>query len=176
MVSVVALLLLFVGAFGYQGWVLYRRRLLESRSWEDLIASLRKIDINPLLEITENYLHPGANQLRIEPWAMWKAVGGITGVGRLWENADVMLDLARFAERWNDANGRVISEMMRRDATRVRKALFRVQMGFLLQRGMVRSPFQLQEAISSYCLMRGRLLGMYQDSHVGRLQVLSQAL
>ena len=176
MVSLVVLVLLFVGAFGYQAWVVYRRRLLESRSWEDLVAGLRKIDMNPLLEITENYLHPGSNQLRIEPWVMWKAVGGVSGVGRLWENADVMLDLARFAERWNDANGRVISEMMRRDAARVRKSLFYVQIAFLLQRGTVRSPFQLQEAISSYCLMRGRLLGMYEDTHVGRLQVLAQAL
>ncbi len=176
MVSVVVLLLLFVGAFGYQAWVIYRRRVLESRSWEDLVASLRKIDIQPLLEISENYLHPGPNQLRIEPWVMWKAVGGIAGVGRLWENADAMLDLARFAERWNDANGRVVSEMMRRDAARVRQSLFRVQMSFLLQRGMLRSPFHLQEAISSYCLMRGRLLGMYEDTHVGRLQILAQAV
>ncbi len=175
MVSVVVLLVLFVGAFGYQAWLVYRRRVLESRSWDDLVAGLRKIDIAPLLEISENYLHPGPNQLRIEPWVMWKAVGGISGVGRLWENSDVMLDLAQFAERWNDANGRVISEMMRRDATRVRKLLFRVQISFLLQRG-VKSPFQLQEAISSYCLMRGRLLGMYEDAHVGRLQILTQAL
>ncbi len=176
MVCLTLLLVLFVLAFGYQAWVISQRRRLEAQSWEGLVASLRKIDASCLLEISDNYLHPGSKQLRIEPRVMWKAVGGIAGIGRLWENADVMLDLARYAERWDSSNGRVISEMMRRDAARIKRSLFIVQCSYILKRGMMRSPFHLQEAISSYCLMRGRLLGMYADAHVGRLQFLVEAL
>lgn len=176
MLCVLVLLSLLIGAFGYQGSIIYKRRQLESQTWDHLVGKLVTVQTARLLKISEVYLHPGAKQLRIEPWQMWEAVGGIAGIGRLLANANAMLDLARYAERWNDENGRVISEMMRRDATRVKRAVLRVQCAWILQHGMLRSPFHLQEAISSYCLMRGRLLGMYADAHEGLLPRLAEAL
>ena len=66
--------------------------------------------------------------------------------------------------------------MMRRDARRVNAAISWIQLGFLTRVGLVRSAFQLQEAISSYCLMRGRLLGLYALGHAGLLPRLETAL
>lgn len=167
---------LFVVAFGYQGRVILKRRALERRSWDDLLSKVEAVNKNKLVEIAEVYLRPGSKQLRIEPWEMWRDVGGLEGLSRLYGNADAMLDLAWYAERWNDENGRVITEMMRRDAARMKRAIVRVAASFLVQIGNARMAFYLQEAIASYCLMRGRLLGMYEDAHAGLLPRLSEAL
>lgn len=176
MMTVPALICLAMLAFGYQGYVFLKRSWLAKRGWDELLGRVEAIDTESLIRIADVYFHPGSKQLRIEPSEMWEAVGGVGGLGRLYGNADAMLSLAQYAERWNDENGRVISEMMRRDAMRVKRAVVRVQVAYLFQLGMAFSPFHLQEAISSYCLMRGRLLGMYADAHVGLLPRLANTL
>ena len=87
-----------------------------------------------------------------------------------------MLQLAIYAERWNDANGRVLSEIMRRDATRVQACVQKIEMAMLTRRGLVYLGMELQEAIASYCLLRARLLGMYTECHAGLLPKLSGAV
>ncbi len=177
MSGVILLSGLFVGAFGYQARALLRRRVLERNTWDDLLSKVEAVkNRERLVEIADLYLQPGSKQLRIEPWEMWRDVGGLSGLSRLYQNAEAMLDLAWYAERWNDENGRVITEMMRRDAARLKRSITRVSLLFLVTRGHAQIAFHLQEAIASYCLMRARLFGMYTDVHIGLVPRLSEAL
>ena len=78
---------------------------------------------------------------------MWDMVGGIEGIRRLKANAQVMLELAVFAESWNEEQGPIISEMIRRDAIRLNKAVVRIQLSLLFRVPFIRAPFHLQELL-----------------------------
>lgn len=161
---------------GHQVRFVKRERTIASVSWDELVEQLQQLDTVGLKEISDCYLHPGKSQLRIEPGTMWETVGGLAGIQKLSCNAQVMLSLAMYAERWNDANGRVLSEIMRRDALRIRSAVQQIEFAMLSRRGLVYLGLELQEAIASYCLMRARLLGMYEECHSGLLPRLSASL
>lgn len=168
--GMMTLLLIFQSSF------VKREKKLKVVSWNELVLQLEPMDIAGMREIADCYLQPTQKQLRIEPGAMWETVGGVRGLGMMTNNVRVMLDLAMFAERWNDANGRVLSEIMRRDATRINAALCKIEAALLTQRGLVYLGLDLQEAISSYCLMRARLIGMYTECHIGLLPRLEAVL
>ena len=153
-----------------------RERKVVSQSWDGVLDQLERLDIEGLRTIADCYLNPIEDQLRIEPYAMWETVGGSEGLRKMLHNANVMLDLAMYAERWHDVTGRVISEMLRRDAARIRKAVRKIQIAMITRRRVYYLGFELQEAIATYWLMRGRLLGMYSDCHAGLLPRLSEAL
>ena len=161
---------------GYQIQFVNQDRALASVTWDDLVAQLQDLNTAGLKEISDCYLHPGKSQLRIEPGVMWDTVGGLAGVQKLNRNSQIMLNLAMYAERWNDTNGRVLSEIMRRDALRIRTSVQRIELAMLSQRGLVYLGLELQEAIASYCLMRARLLGMYEECHSGLFPRLVAAL
>jgi hypothetical protein len=154
----------------------YSRRALGKRSWQTILALVEPVDVAGLRRISDNFLHPDKEQLLLEPHQMWAIVGGLEGVARLRSNAAALLDLAVYAEGWNRVESRVIAEMIRRDAVRVRKAVWRIQLSFLFQREVARTPFHLQEAVSAYYLMRCRLLALYENTHVGLLPHLAEAV
>ena len=154
----------------------YRKRKLLGQSWDTIVARLEAVNVAGLREIADLYLKPGKDQLRIEPVDMWLVVGGVTGLQRMRRNAETMLELAVYAERWNTWNGRVVSEMIRRDAMRLKKSTTKIELAMFSPFGMVHAAFSLQEAISSYCLMRDRLYGLYQVAHVGLIPRLEAVL
>jgi hypothetical protein len=154
----------------------YRRRELGKRSWQTILASVEPVDVEGLRRISDNFLKPDKEQLLLEPHEMWDIVGGLQGVARLRSNTTALLDLAVYAEAWSRMESRIIGEMIRRDAVRVRKAVWRIQLSFLLRRGVALTPFHLQEAASSYYLMRCRLLALYENTHAGLLPRLAEAV
>jgi hypothetical protein len=176
MTLLIVLVFLLIGVGSYQVHFLLARRKLASLTWEEMLAKIEPIEFEGLQAVAECYLQPGKDQLCLEPNHMWDMVGGLEGIRRLKANAQVMLDLAVFAESWNAEQGPVISEMIRRDAIRINKAVLRIQLSLLFRISFVRAPFHLQEAASSYYLIRGRLLGLYHNSHIGLLPRLEAAL
>lgn len=153
-----------------------RERAIATATWDELLAQVQHLNVHSLQEIADCYLHPDQFQLRIQPGQMWDAVGGFAGVQKLGVNSYAMLSLAMYAERWNDANGRVLSEIMRRDAVRIRSAVQHIEVAMLTRHNLIYLGLELQEAISSYCLLRARLLGMYAECHAGLLPRLEAAL
>ena len=176
MLAFFVLLCLSFLCFGYQLHIVLQRRKLARRSLDDLLAQVTAVNRERMTEIAQIYLHPASQQLRVEPWQMWEAVGGLAGLNHLYSNANALLDLAHFAEQWNDESGRVLSEMMRRDAVRVKRAIFRLQLAYVLRLRLAYAPFHLQEVIASYCMLRERLLGAYRDAHVGLLPRIAHAV
>lgn len=176
MMFLVSLLSILFTGLGYIAYIARRRRMFLGRSWESVLAKLEPVDVEGLRRIAESYLNPGKDQLSIEPPQMWDMIGGLRGLHRLHSNAAIMLDLAVFAERWNWEQGPVISEMIRRDVARLNSAVRHIELAFVYQFGFVRAPFHIQEAVSSYYLLRGRLLGLYEASHAGLLPRLEAAV
>ncbi|MEO8736764.1 MAG: hypothetical protein ABI380_09515 [Edaphobacter sp.] len=176
MIYLLALISIMVPLLILQVRWAYRRRQLMAGSWETVIERIRPVNLDGLRTIAECYLQPDKNQLSIEPSEMWAIVGGLQGISRLQANAAAMLDLAVFAERWDDVQGRVVSEMIRRDAVRLNNAVRRLELAYFFQFAFIRAPFYIQEAAATYYLIRSRLLGLYENCHAGLYPRLAEAL
>ena len=153
---------------------------LDGRDFDALLASLEPINLEGLSCVARDFLEPRRGQISMEPEVIWQLLGGDLGLRRMRANADLLLAFAAHAAQWNDEEGRIVAERMRRDALHLRSALRQIRLGMLSQlvtgRHWVSVPFQLQEAASSYYLMRQRLLALYETSHVGLLPLLAQAV
>lgn len=146
------------------------------RPWTELIRQIQPLDMLPMERVAMSYLNPGKDQLEIEPAEMWEMIGGHEGLSRMRGNAEAMLELARHVQRWNPTEGRVVAEMMRRDAVRLRKATTKIELSMLTQRFAALAPFSVQEASAAYYLMRQRLLALYESNHAGLRPQLASVL
>lgn len=172
----------FVAAIGVavvvlapQAKFLLRRRRTLSRDWDELIASVEKVNLEAVRDVADMFLSPTKDQLRLEPAVVWQMLGGLKGLDRLRQNATTMLELCVYAEQW-DSQGRVISEMIRLDAVNLNRAIRRVQLSSVFGLGRVRGHLALVETAAHYELIRRRLFSFYEQSHAGRLPVLQQQL
>jgi hypothetical protein len=150
------------------------------RDWEDILSRIRKLDTPGVTTVALDYLNPPQDQTAIQPRELWKLVGAYDGLRTMRANAELMLALAAHASHWNYEEATIVAERMRRDALRLRRAVLRIEVGFLpfavLRQFYIRTPFQIQEAAAAYYLMRQRLLALYASSHSGRLPALAAVL
>ena len=168
MLVVIALIALLVSFTAVQMRYFMRRRRTQRLNWDSLLSRVRPVNLRGVEEIAGNYLSPSLTQLCLQPSEMWERVGGIEGLEALSANADVILDLAMLASRWNEVEGRIVAEMIRRDGVRMKRAVAKIELATVFGVYRLLTPFQLQEAVAAYHLMRARLLGLYQVAHVGR--------
>ena len=150
------------------------------RGWHNLVADLYRLDMVELSAIAVDYLTPRRSQLDMEPKEIWDFLGGYRGLRKMRENAEIMLELAAYAQRWNFQEAVIVTERMRLDAATLRRAVRRVELGVipsrLLRRFQLTLPLHAQEASSAYYLMRQRLLSLYETSHAGLYPKLAAAL
>jgi hypothetical protein len=168
---------------GFAGWVIAdwrSSRKLALLDWNDLVAGLYRLDIVELSAVAMDYLTPRRSQIDMEPNEIWEFLGGYEGLKRMRENAQIMLALAAYAQRWNFDEAVIVTERMRLDAATLRRAIRRVELGMipakLLRHFRITLPLHAQEASSAYYLMRQRLLALYETSHASRYPTLAAAL
>lgn len=147
-----------------------------STTWEELVSRMQPMHARGLEIVALDNLQPKANQLRLEPEHLWGLIGGMEGLRRMRKNADLLIALAAYVQRWNFEEGVIVSERMRHDAVQLKRAIFRIRFEMLVQRSQLRTPFYIQQAAASYYLMTKRLLALYETSHAGLLPRLAQAL
>ncbi len=148
--------------------------------WHDLVARLHRLDVAELSAVAIDYLAPHRGQIDLEANVIWESLGGFEGLKMMRRNAEIMLDLAAYAQQWNFEEAVIVTERMRMDAASLRRAVRRVQLGMipvkLLSRYRFTLPLHAQEASSAYYLMRQRLLALYETSHVCRYPLLAAVL
>ena len=103
-------------------------------------------------------------------------IGEAEGLKRMHANAEVLIALAGYAQRWNFHESVIVAERMRQDGLALRRAVHLTTFSMIFGYARHRSPFYLQQAASSYDLMRERLLALYETSHAGRYSALAAAL
>ncbi len=145
-------------------------------NWEDLVAKLEPVPFAGISAIAVDYLQPSKGQIGIETDQLWAMVGGNEGLRHMADNAEILIALAGYAQRWNFEESVVVAERMRLDGVNLRRATNRLSLGLLFGYGKVSGPFHMQEAVCAYYLMRQRLLALYETSHAGRYPQLAAAL
>ena len=163
------IIVLFAFAFVHSRVKLYR---LSQLTWDELLAGLEPVPVAGICVIALDYLQPTKGQINIEPSELWKLIGGADGLRRMHSNAQILMALATYAQRWNPNEAIVVTERMRSDAVVLRRAMHRLSMGLVLRNSRMLGPFRVQEAASAYYLMRRRLLALYESSHAGRYPAL----
>jgi hypothetical protein len=162
-----------ISAFAYSH---LKARRLSGSSWESLLARLEAVPRASIASVAIAYLNPAPHQLGSEPQEFWMTLGGFEGLLRMRRNAEVLIALAAYAERWNSTEGVIVVERMRRDAEMLKMAVLHIFLQRLPGVRGVRVPFFLHEAATGYYLMTERLLALYQTSHAGLLPRLAEAL
>jgi hypothetical protein len=141
-----------------------------------LVGKLEEVPMDGITKVAHDYLNPIKGQLAIQTDEMWVLVGGEEGLKRMKANAEILIQLAAFAEQWNRQESIIVGERMRREGLALRRAVRKIRWSLWFGSGRATSPFCVQEAASSYFLMRQRVLALYEASHVGRYGSLSSAL
>ena len=176
MISVI----LLTGVVGLLVFGMYRTQRtasqLSTQSWETLVAQLAPVHADGITAIALEYLQPAKSQLGLEPSEMWEMIGGTEGLARMRANANVLIALAAYAQRWNFHEGVIVAERMRHDGLALRRATTQITLGLTWGIGKARGAFYVHEAASSYYLMRQRLLALYETSHAGRYPRLAEAV
>lgn len=145
-------------------------------TWEDLVARIEPLHTRGVEIVALDNLQPKANQLQLEPEHLWGLIGGMEGLSRMRKNADLLIALAAYVQRWNFEEGVIVSERMRHDAIQLKRAVLRIRFDVLVRRSQLRAPFYIHQAAASYYLMTRRLLALYETSHAGLLPQLVEAI
>ncbi len=171
-----ALVVVLVALAVVQARFYARRHRVRRMTWDDHLARLKPVNLRSVEEVAESFLSPSKSQLRLEPIVMWEYVGRREGLNVLNANADVILDLAAFAARWDDVEGRVVAKMIRHDGVRLKRAVRIIKL--IMFCGIFRNlaPLKLQEAAAHYHLMRRRLLGLYETANTDLYPRLAEAV
>lgn len=149
---------------------------LSRMDWEDLIARIMPVPIDEISIIANDYLHPRKGQLVFDTEDIWAKIGRAEGLRRIYANAEILIALAGYAQRWNPEESLMVVEMMRRDALVLRHSTLRLSFGLTVDSERLEGPFNVQQVASAYYLMRSRVLALYETIHVGRFPQLASLL
>lgn len=162
--------------FIWLNYVVVRSHIKTARlsrlDWNCLLARLKPVSMDDISLVALDYLSPVKGQLQFGAGDLWLMVGGNEGVRCMYANAEVLIALAGYAQRWNPLESAVVAERMRRDGVALRRATLRLSLGSLAEKGNLLGTFDVQEAAAAYYLMRQRLLALYETSHAARYPTL----
>jgi len=157
----------------------HRKR--SSATWEELLARLTRLGRVGIEEVASDFLVPDSrhvdprNDLHLQPEDIWDLTGGVEGIELMERNAQVLIDLAYYVQRWN-AEAVTVAEQLRLDAVEISRQLRLLKKSLKKGRSEPRVPVYMQRAAASYYLMTRRLLALCEASHSGLLPSLQQAL
>lgn len=170
--------ILLVGGSGL-AWMMYiqfQQYKLRSAQWEDIVSRIQPMHEKGLAMVAQDHLNPQNRELRLEPDDIWQLLGGREGLKRMRKNADLLVNLAAYVQRWNFEEAVVIAERIRQDSLIVKRSLFKIQLQMMLKATSPQIPFHVQQAAASYYLMTQRLLALYETCQYVRYPALAAAL
>jgi hypothetical protein len=147
-------------------------RKLTHIPWEGLIAQLASVPSVGIEKVAKEFLQPESVQTLLEPQDIWDLIGGMTGLRQMCANAVVLRIIALCIEGGKPWESAIVSERIRRDAVRLKRAVLAVRLGMAAQilfgRASVNVPFKAQEAASFNYLLRRRVLTLYAANDIER--------
>jgi hypothetical protein len=167
-------------------WLAWRAKKLQTErdsvNWPDLLAKLSPVGRVGIEEVAAVFLLPSREQLdsrhimsRLESRDIWDFIGGIEGLKTMRRNADVLIELACYVQRWNP-EASIVAEQLRLDANQIKTSLSKILSSE--RRGTLSTwfPIYATRATAAYYLMTQRVCVLYEISHEGLLAQLKAAI
>ena len=144
-----------------------RSRQLSLPTWHEIVGRLQPVSKDGIRALAMDHLEPAVATSSRSHEEIWNMIGGVEGLKRMKENAEVLIALASYAQCWNHDESVIVAERMRRDGQALRRAVIGLGLGMTCGYGRARVLAYVLEAASSYHLMRERLLALYKNNHAG---------
>ena len=162
------LLLFSLVALGaYQVWFFQRRRARSASSWGDMVSRIVPLDRSLLNKMSE--VASSTHSSEEARHAVLASIGGLRALRDIERNAAAMLELAIYAEQWNEVHGPLFSALLRHDALQVGKQCRRIRLWWLTRCLSPRFVVDVTDVCRSYQCTRIRLLAIYETAHIGLL-------
>jgi hypothetical protein len=162
--------------FSFSFWRNRRlRRTFSGMTWNELAQALQPLNMEGIDLIANRHLRPEEiTVIATDAEADFEMIGRIDGLDKMCDNANIMIELAAFAQDWSE-EAVTTTELMRRDALSLKRAAVSCGISQWTGYGKKRVAAYVAEAASAYYLMRRRLLTLYEHTHSGRYPILIEA-
>jgi hypothetical protein len=147
----------------YLGYLRGRLRRRNTQSWNSLLARLRPEW--SARELGDHSLWQEALNVTAED--AWQRMDGPRGLWAMYENAQVMLEMADYAARNSDSVDRVLLETLRSDAMQIRVCVFSALIQYALSKANEGIRINSFRAASTYANMAAQLTSFLQISEPG---------
>lgn len=169
------------GLISISGYYYSRGRRSTHVTWEELLPRLARIDRDNIarvaLDLVDESGQPRQSEdaAGLEPWQMWRLVGGLDGLKLLEANSEVLIDMAFYIQQWYP-EALVIAERLRLDAREIQWHVTRLKGAAEKGNLEISFPFYAQRAVVTYYLMTQRLLRLYEAANISMFAELQKAL
>ncbi|RRA50445.1 hypothetical protein [Acidipila sp. EB88] len=151
-------------------------RQLPMENWSQLAAKLKPVDRKGITVLALDYLHFSSDEITRSDEDIWKLVGGVEGLARMRDNADVLIAMAYYACKWDSDESIAVAERMRRDGIALKRAVVALGLRKICGYGRAGVSDYVQEAAMSYYLMMKRLLRLYERSNNSMYKTLTKTV
>jgi hypothetical protein len=156
-------IVLIVAVGLYLGYLRGRMRRRNTQSWSSLLARLR-----PEWSARELGDHSlWQESLNVTAEDAWQRLDGVRGLWAMYENAQVMMEMADYAVRNSDTVDRVLLETLRSDAMKIRVCVFSALLQYALTKANEGIRVNAFRAASTYANMAAQLTTFLQVSEPG---------
>lgn len=147
----------------YLGHLRRNMRRRNTQSWSSLLARLRPEW--SARELGDHSLWQEA--LNVNSEDAWQRLDGPRGLWAMYENAQVMMEMADYAARNSDTVDRVLLETLRSDAMKIRVCVFSALIQYALSKANEGIRINAFRAASTYANMAAQLTTFLQVSEPG---------
>jgi hypothetical protein len=147
----------------YLGYLRGRMRRRNNQSWGALLARLRPEW--SARELGDHSLWQEA--LNVTSEDAWLRVDGPRGMWAMYENAQVMMEMAEYAARNSDSVDRLLLETLRSDAMKIRICVFSAMIQYALSKANEGIRINAFRAASTYATMASQLTTFLEASEPG---------
>jgi hypothetical protein len=141
-----------------------KARRLAGADWNTLVARIQPVPFEALEKVALDNLQPRGRQLQLEANEIWELVGGLEGLKRMNQNADLMIQLAAYVRVWNFDEAVIVAERIRQDAIILKRALHQIKLQRVFRSYRLRVPFYAHQGATAYYLMTRRILALYETN------------
>jgi hypothetical protein len=143
---------------------------------EELVRRLKPVNRAGIPQLALDHLQPGTRSLPRSPAETYDLIGGSTGLASMESNIAILLALVHYIHRCDPSHSTEVAHQMERDALALRRALIALGLNMLGMKSAVNGPACVNEAASSYYLMKERVLALYKRSNAAAYPALRDVL
>lgn len=177
--SVIAIFL--IALIAVAGFYWRKSRATGKAQWEQLIARYKFVDRDSIQQVAFDQID-GSGWLRNDEAArslnsseIWKLIGGMQGLEILEANSAVLIDMARYLQRWYP-EAMTTAEQLRKGAEEIQWHVGRLKGAVRPEKVTSEFADYARPAIASYYLMTRRVLALYEAANFPELIKLQRTI